>query len=740
MTLNKRYRRSIKSNLAFYVSTGILTIITLLLFYLFYIGGTGINSFGDEFFEKFSLEDAHFTTYTSISDEEISELEDEYDLTLEAMYSVDVVEGDTTIRVFLPTEKINLYDVTGGCDLSSDSDIIISKGYAVNMNVEIGDTVTLCGEQFTVVGYFQRPDYLYMLKEEDDSYKNISTFFLAYVTDEAFERLGNASVTYLVRYNGDDDIEFRRAVNEKYYMQSYLSSDENMRILMVHEQADLFIVMAYLLLLLMPSLAAFLVCIIISRKTRDEQKLIGTLSALGFSNRQIILHYSGFAALSGFLSGTISFVMAEALAQFYGECTLSDYEPLHITFSLPIGIRLLGIIIPTFIYTASAALTTRSLLKNDTIDMLCGKAGEKNNLKTALRKKKFSFRFKLSFRNLLGNPARDAAVTLGIFLGSAIILICFGMIDTMDNMSMSALDSIGSFEYEYIFSALLIDDPEYGSKMLVTTYEHENSGKSLTFMGITDDNPYLSLTDENGDEISEFDGWYISTAAAAALSINSGDTVEFISPLTLDSVTITISGTVDYDIGSVVFTSLYNMDELLGADEGTYNAVMSDKELEFEDVTLRKTIKKSSISEQLDTIYDEMGVLIYTCVLLGIIICVASVYAVVNMTIGENRTNISMLKVLGYKDATINRIILGTNHILLPLGILLSIPAVFVILDMFWLMMLDYDVMLFTTYIKPTSYILTVIFTSLCYFGSIWLVGRKTLKIGMDEALKEQRE
>ena len=51
MKLNKRYTRSIKANLPFYVSASVLTSVTLLMFYLFYIAGTGINSYGDEFFE-----------------------------------------------------------------------------------------------------------------------------------------------------------------------------------------------------------------------------------------------------------------------------------------------------------------------------------------------------------------------------------------------------------------------------------------------------------------------------------------------------------------------------------------------------------------------------------------------------------------------------------------------------------------------------------------------------------------
>src|SRR5699024_602251 len=66
------------------------------------------------------------------------------------------------------------------------------------------------------------------------SYKNISTFFLAYMSEEGFAELGETNCQYLVRYSGDDDRysendekDFRKAVNEKYHMHSYTAAEEN---------------------------------------------------------------------------------------------------------------------------------------------------------------------------------------------------------------------------------------------------------------------------------------------------------------------------------------------------------------------------------------------------------------------------------------------------------------------------------------------------------------------------------
>lgn len=61
-------------------------------------------------------------------------------------------------------KKIDLYEVVDGEDVSKDDEIVISKGYAVNQNIKIGDKIKIKGKEYTVTGNILRPDYLYMLE------------------------------------------------------------------------------------------------------------------------------------------------------------------------------------------------------------------------------------------------------------------------------------------------------------------------------------------------------------------------------------------------------------------------------------------------------------------------------------------------------------------------------------------------------------------------------------------------
>lgn len=105
MKLNKRYVRNIRENLSFYLSATVLTIVTLLLYFLFNIAGNAILDFGEEFFQKNQLEDAHFSTYLPIPEEDLSSLEDKYDLTLEAQHYINLETKGVTARVFLEQKR-----------------------------------------------------------------------------------------------------------------------------------------------------------------------------------------------------------------------------------------------------------------------------------------------------------------------------------------------------------------------------------------------------------------------------------------------------------------------------------------------------------------------------------------------------------------------------------------------------------------------------------------------------------
>lgn len=740
MKLRRRYVRNIRQNLSFYIASTVLTMAALFLFFLFHIAGNAILDFADEFFEKQKLEDAHFTTYIPIPESVIEDLEVEYGITLEAQSYINIDTDGTTARVFQKTRKVDLYDVTEGEDADEKGEVILSEGYAVNMDISIGDQIRIGEEDYTVTGFFQRPDYLYMLENEGDSYKNISTFFLAYMPEEDFAELGKTNCQYLVRYSGNDDTDFRRAVNEKYHMYSYTAAEENQRIVMVRSQAEMFLIMSWMLLCILPLVAVALICIIISRKVKTEQQMIGTLSAMGYTRAQLARHYAGFVAIPGLIGGVLTSVVTAAAAQPYGELGLTDYEPMRISCSLSWYAAVLGIDVPTVMYVLAALLSVRRLLRQNTVLLLNGSADEgRRKLRRVLAGRKLSFRIKFAVRSLVGSPARSFVVFLGVFLGSFIMLTGFSIYDSARHTADTVQTSAGEYEYQYVLGELLYENP-YGGELILAAPVEDEKGDTLTVMGTDNEQSLLNLTDEEGQKISTKEGYYITSLAACLCGWETGDRVTLYNPLSLEQIHIRISGIVENDAAQIIYTSRANAAEMTGVDKNAGNMIISEEKLDIPENIVESESRKSDLEEQVDTIIDQTSYMIDTMVGLGIVICIASVYVAVNMLVSENRRNISMLKVLGYSDRKIGRIVLGSNHVFLPLGILLSIPAAYAFCGLFFRMFADMMGMLVSPYLELESCIMAAVLTAGSYLASMYFVQRKTRKVDATECLKEQRE
>lgn len=741
MKLNRRYARSIKENRSFYLSSTVLTIVTLLLYFLFHIAGNAILAFSVDFYERNKLEDAHFSTYIEIPAEELRKLTDTYGLTLEVQRYINIDTDDVTARVCSKTQTVDLYEITQGKDVSDDDEIVISEGYAVENHITIGSNMKIGAKEYAVVGFMQRPDYLYMLENEDDSYKNISTFYLCYMTDREFASLGDTGCQYLVRYRSDSDVMgFRKTVHERYVMRSYSAAEENPRITMVEQQAQMFIIMAYVLLCILPLVAVVLISIIISRKVKSEQRMIGTLSALGYKKGRLMLHYAGFAAIPGLVGGILTTGISAAAAQPFSEMGLQDYEPMRVTGQLNLPEAVLGIGIPTVLYVIAALLSVRKLLQKDTVLLLNGNAdGGQQKGKRILVGKKVSFRTKLAVRSLLGNPGRSFVVLLGVFLGCFIMLLGQGFFDSIDHMGTAAADELGSYEYQYVLHEMLTENPYDGEAMLVSAVEDADGGR-LSVIGTSDSNPYLNFNDQDGNPVSLADGYYITSLIQLTLGWQAGDTVTVYHPLTMEQKEITIAGIIRNHVQKSIVAPRALIAKLTGLDEDSFNCIVSSHSLAIPKAKIAQESKRSDITDQAKTMTKQMDFLLQMIIGLGVIICIAAVYVAVNMLVAESRSKISMLKVLGYRDRQIHKIVLRSHHILLPIGILLSVPCVYVAADAFFLLMTDYGVMLIDTYIRPKSYLISIFLTTGCYFGSLWLLRRKVKKVDMIESLKDHRE
>ena len=301
------------------------------------------------------------------------------------------------------------------------------------------------------------------------------------------------------------------------------------------------------------------------------------------------------------------------------------------------------------------------------------------------------------------------------------------------------VDEMGSYEYQYVLKEHL-DTGEYDGESIIMFVMEDLSGEQFQMIGTEDTNPYLELKDVEGASVELKKGYYITSVMAMLQDLEVGEKLTICNPLTLEETEITVSGIIDNDMQNALFTNRARVAEILGVDESISNVIMSDVALEIPEDKVMETIKKSDAKEQFQKMSNQMNTMVYFLIGMGAIICVAAIYVAVNMLVTENRSNISMLKVLGYDDKNINRIVLRVNHIMVPIGFLLSIPAVFAFSNWFMAFLASFIGMLPKTYISPTSLLYTAVLIGISYFGSLFLLRRKVSNVDMVESLKGNRE
>ena len=744
MTLNKRYKRNVRSNLSFYLSIVLLTALVTCLHVAFESSyGVQQESF-DKLLEEANLEDAEFVTMMPLED--IDAIEKEYDVTLERQDYIDLdVDGDDSeVRVFSDDNEINRLRVQEGDMLSSEDEILLNGLYMERHEIDIGDSIKIDGREYTVCGTVIRTDYLFCLKNVTDTFSDSDMFGIGVVKSSVFEEYDESekATVYAVKYGDDTDVaEFRRYINDEYGMLSYLSIDNNTR---VQSPIDQFNELKYTVNTILPTTMLFmvvLISVVLGRKIKNERKMIGVLNALGYRRLELALHYSLFGAIPALLGGILGSVAAYPLLGYLSAVLVEDkMEVFYEVTSISPKSAAEAIVLPVIAYTIAVFVTALVNMRGSAIEMIKGlsKAGKKNY---GLRKSRLSFRTKYKIRAIFGHFPRTLLVVFGIALGGVLVAFTFACVDSISRYVNESVYATGDFEYEYFLKAPESGAPDEGSAVTGASFEVKDNADLITMMGL-DEDTLLKVEDENGNKIDLEDGkYYISQMSSYAYGLKTGDSITLVNISDLEEYEIEIAGVFVNGSQSLIVSDRDTVNELLGLPEGTYNMVISRESIDYKDSELLREVSKKSLAESLDkTINQGMHDMLMPISVIAIVISVITTYLMVNILLNESTTVVSMLKVLGYRDREINSVVTNIYHALLPIGITLGI------LGGVWFNKLNFDSQAakYNSYIESVvsgkSIMICVAITLGSYILSMLLLGRKVRNVEMTESLKDNRE
>ena len=736
--LNKRYRRNIRHSLSFYICASLLTTISVLFVITMYTSVEAIDTTFSKIMTDGHVEDAEFSTLMPIPDAEQKALENKYDLDLEKILYADIEEDEYNLRVFPVTEKLNRVQIVSGSEITSADEILLNPDFAKAHGVVPGDTFVVNGARYTVAGTAVRPDYIYAQKNPSDFYVDDSGFGQVTMSKDAFLKFQNVQSFYAVDFHGDNSIEFRKDIHKTYTTLRYLPRDANNRIDVCRDLGKEYGLMLAALLPVVFGMNTLIVAVVLGRKIRREQRQIGTLLAFGYRTSEITRHYMWYAMIPGMVGSVAGTAASVLFSRPLIALVATDFESVNFIVQPHWQSLILCLLLPTLSYIVTTVIGVRRLVRKNITVLLAGTSAEAKKRGKILSASKISFRQKFKIRSLLSHKSRTAVVILGLFFSSFLCSIGFVFADSWKNIITDGLDAAGTYEYRYYMNTLSTEASD-GEKVLTASFEAGDKNSLFTLEGLVEDPEYLTLKTKSGDAV-EYGEYYMTTNAAELFGVKVGDSFTFINLATADSYTIRIHDIILDNTQCTVYTSLSEAAELLGLPEGSYNLLLSDQELDLDKSLILEERTKDEIKEQLEFGVELLMSMIYLIVAVGVTLCVVTVYLTVNMLIEENRANISMLKVLGYKTKEVNRMLLNTNHILVPFclaaGIITCLGMTAVIFRSF--------VDVFNLYIEPSVSVLSVIIIGVIqvagYYFSLTLLKRKAHRVDMVESLKDNRE
>lgn len=236
--LRKRFPRELKDNLGKYLGIFLLMSVTIALTSGFLLAAHSIGVIIDDMPEKYSIEDARFTTAFEATDEQLDAAADAAndagtggtDIVRNWSFDADFnhAQGDDgrdrTLRVYQHRTQVDLAAYAEGRVPEAADEVAIDRVFATNNGITISEEVELFGQRFTVCGIMTTSDNQALFQNNSDFTVNTLTFGVAEVSESGFAALEatghQPAYTYSVRFADRDLTVAQRTDAEKDMMRA----------------------------------------------------------------------------------------------------------------------------------------------------------------------------------------------------------------------------------------------------------------------------------------------------------------------------------------------------------------------------------------------------------------------------------------------------------------------------------------------------------------------------------------
>lgn len=627
--------------------------------------------------------------------------------------------------------------------------IWLSDKFADANHIKIGDelTFTYSGIELTgdVVGLVKSGENLICVADENQIMPDYEAFGFAYITPKMMEKALHTAFYPQINIISDMDKEDLEEKIKNVTGTTFLvtTKDEHYSYSGVLGEAEEGKTMGSILPVLFLAIAILTMVTTMHRISANEKVQIGTLKALGFRDRRILMHYTSY----GLMIGLIGLVFGVVLGYMVAAIIISPDGMMGTYLDMPVwDLVMPGFCIPAMVLmmlflTLISYLSVKKMLKGTAADALRPYT-PKEMKKSAIEKlpfvNKLSFGTKWNIRDVFRHKSRSTMTLIGV-IGCTVLLVGgLGMKDTMGSFLTMLDNDISNYTTKIILSETATNEDSIafandvsGDWQASTGISYE--GKTIALDIYSADHGKVGfLTEENEPLQLNDDGVYLCLRLKDTAQI--GDTIEF-SPYDSDK---TYEAKVAGYTRSLVSECIVMTDTYADSIGIEYHIGSIYTDMASEDIETSAIISgrqdKETIMDSYDTFMDIMNVMIVVLVVAAIVLGIVVLYNLGVMSYVERRCELATLKVLGFRDKAIGKLLISQNIWLTIIGTLLGIPAgVGVLYALIIALAGEYEM-------SPAIGGMTYVISTALTFGVSLFVGlmvsRKNKKIDMVEALK----
>ena len=666
-----------------------------------------------------------------ISEEKFNLLTEKYDFEFEIQSSKILKEENTTIKVFAynKDKKINIPYLVEGDFPSNDDEITILKGYAKKNNLVIGDTYKIGDKTYHIVGFAYASDYIYPMLSINVPMFDEAKNNIIFTTFKEYENInGVEENVYAGKFNEKTDPRNRMEIvieededgnlipktnNPATTLfideQDIITRDMNtifrsIRIDTMQMELESNRVFADYFLYLLLAISIIIIIIINKKRIEDERLQIGVLKSLGYKRFPIAISYLVYPIIGSLIGGLLGYFTGYFFNNYFAQLYLSYFNIVLADNVFNLTYLLQCVLIPMISLSILTFLVSLLMLRKKPLELLREGSDLKVNFLTKItnfitKKMKFEKRFKYSLASRSISKLLIVSIT-AFATGLLITLTLIG--STLFNSVMDESFKDLNFNYMVSYTSLESDESEDDLLLQITTNvvrveDKNNKPKdelkedyTLTLNGIDSNLKHMKITDKDGNDLLKQltdKTIIINENIKKILNVDIGDYI--VISINDEEESYEVVGSVNTYLGFTCYTKRDKLSEVLGFEDSIYNLKYTN-DTKYENVSKLEKEEADKIGmifsfEDLkENIYSTMEVYnisIYIVIFFAAIMVLVIIAVIANIIVEENKKTISLMKVMGYKDKKISKIILNIYTPFVIIFYLLSVPCMIKLLE-----------------------------------------------------------